>query len=656
MLSFVPVVARDKMCYERFTTAEGLPSVRISSICEDTDGTIWIATWNGLCQWRNGELTHVRTTADGQHVGRVVQLQPLQDGTISLLLDNDRGTRCFDPRKCLFRPMRDSVAVIERRRNCRFREDVGGAHIERRHVTYHIPYDRGVSSEKQLRSHFEDSRGQIWLSFNNSLYRIWFEPSPFCYFQDWMSGRHVAFQASVRAITTLADGRLLVGARNGRLFGLNSRYTKIDGSIYDVVEDGSNRLWLSLRNEGLFVLDSTETIAPAFPNLAEMGLSTPFSLFLANDSQRLWVGTWERGVRILDIGQEHPVLIDTLHDERLMSVRHIFQTTTSSIVVCSTRGLYIFSPEGKVIFSSADDLNVLYAIELPSHDILFSTMDQGLYRMTVNGQFLPEPLPFEDRIVSMIQDGDSVLYMVSDERIYLNHSESENYDVLDENDFGEAVTFSEGAAVIHNDSLLYLGSSSGILEVNLNQLPAYMKARKEEALTETNKSILIILFIIAGLLIVIIIVWRVRALVEGARALANESRENSRLAVPEPEMSADDRKFVADLQSVVREMIGQSDVDVVALARRMDMTKNVLYSRCNKLLHTSPAALLQDMRIEYACKLLEQGGMPVKKIAAMSGFNDPKYFAKVFKTKVGVLPSQYGGKSSDEVKNAENQG
>ncbi|MBP5716368.1 MAG: hypothetical protein J6W69_04560, partial [Bacteroidales bacterium] len=303
MLSFVPVVARDKMCYERFTTAEGLPSVRISSICEDTDGTIWIATWNGLCQWRNGELTHVRTTADGQHVGRVVQLQPLQDGTISLLLDNDRGTRCFDPRKCLFRPMRDSVAVIERRRNCRFREDVGGAHIERRHVTYHIPYDRGVSSEKQLRSHFEDSRGQIWLSFNNSLYRIWFEPSPFCYFQDWMSGRHVAFQASVRAITTLADGRLLVGARNGRLFGLNSRYTKIDGSIYDVVEDGSNRLWLSLRNEGLFVLDSTETIAPAFPNLAEMGLSTPFSLFLANDSQRLWVGTWERGVRILDIGQ-----------------------------------------------------------------------------------------------------------------------------------------------------------------------------------------------------------------------------------------------------------------------------------------------------------------------------------------------------------------
>ena len=62
------------------------------------------------------------------------------------------------------------------------------------------------------------------------------------------------------------------------------------------------------------------------------------------------------------------------------------------------------------------------------------------------------------------------------------------------------------------------------------------------------------------------------------------------------------------------------------------------------------------MRIEYACKLLEQGGLPVKKIAAMSGFNDPKYFAKVFKTKVGVLPSQYGGKSSDEVENAENQG
>ena len=648
-LLVVPVMARDKMCYERFATAEGLPSVRISSICEDADGTIWIATWNGICQWRNGTLTHVRATADGQHVGRVVQIQPLQDGTLSLLLDNGRGTRCFDPRKHIFRPVRDSVAVIGQRHHCRFREDVGGAHIERRGVTYHIPYDRGGSSEKLLRCHFEDSRGQIWLSFNNSLYRIWFETSPFCYFQDWMSGRHVAFQASVRAITTLADGRLLVGSRNGRLFGLNSRYTNVNGSIYDVVEDDRRRLWLSLRNEGLHVIDSTENVLPAVSDLAEVGLSKPFSLFLANDSRRLWVGTWDCGVRVLDIGQQPPVLVDTLHDELLMSVRHIFQTSNGSMVVCSTRGLYLFTPSGKLLFSSADDLNVLYAIELPSHDILFSTMDQGLFRMTVNGQCLPEHLPFEDRIVSMVWGHDSVLYLVADERIYLSHDvDASKYDVLDERDFGEVVTFSEGAAAIHNDSLLYVGASSGLLEVNLNQLPAYMQTRKEAKLTRTNRSILIILLVIAGLFLLAVVVWRIRALVMRAKALANK-----KTVTPEVEMSADDLRFIHDLKSVLAEMISQPDVDVAAVAKRMKMTKSALYGRCSGILNISPAALLKDMRIEYACKLIEEGNLPIRKIAAMVGFNDPKYFARAFKAKVGVLPSQYGGKLSQQVENSE---
>ncbi|MCR5362076.1 MAG: helix-turn-helix domain-containing protein [Bacteroidales bacterium] len=659
-VSAMTSAARDRMCFERFTTTEGLPSARVSAVCEDTEGVIWIATWNGLCQWQDGELTPVKTTADGKHLGRMLQLQPLQDGTISFL-DSDRNWHRYDPHRRIFLPMSDSVAVYERLpRRCRYSEDNEGAHFVRRGVTYHIPYDKGTNSEKQLRCYYEDRRGQIWLSFNNSLYRIWFEATPFCYFRDWMLGRYVPFQASVRSLYTLSDNRLVAGTKNARLFGLDRASIEVPGSIYDMVEDSHHRLWMALRDSGLFYFSDGSEPVPAFENWDAVGLHSPFSLFLADDVQRLWVGTWNRGVRILDVSGERPVLLDTLHFENLVSVRHIMRLSDGRMAVCSTHGLHIFTADGKLVVSSPTNLNVLYAAELPSHEILFSTMDFGLYRLTCEGRCVTEQtLLFDDRIVAMIWGAGDVLYLVSDERLYLYHPTAGTYDVLNESDFGEVISFSEATVTIRNDSLLLIGASSGLLEVNLNQLPIYLKERSAKAsfafFGSATNCIIAALVILLVLALVFVVRKRRQSAVE-ADMDADEngaalSDEPLKLSVKAPILKHEDQQFIADVKRVMTEVIGQRDVDVNLLAEKMGMHKNSFYAKCSRVLHTTPAALLQDMRIDYARQLLEQGDISVKRVAVMSGFKDPKYFARVFRAKMGVLPSQYGGKSSEEVEN-----
>ena len=54
----------------------------------------------------------------------------------------------------------------------------------------------------------------------------------------------------------------------------------------------------------------------------------------------------------------------------------------------------------------------------------------------------------------------------------------------------------------------------------------------------------------------------------------------------------------------------------------------------------NPLQYLNDMRIEHAVSLLRSGYYSVGEAAALSGFNDAKYFSGVYKRKMGTPPSK----------------
>lgn len=91
--------------------------------------------------------------------------------------------------------------------------------------------------------------------------------------------------------------------------------------------------------------------------------------------------------------------------------------------------------------------------------------------------------------------------------------------------------------------------------------------------------------------------------------------------------------------------------------RICDAVKDTAYSddyfrRCFKReTGVTPADYLLDLRINYAKKLLAEGGnvrMRVSDIALHSGFYDSHYFSRIFKKRVGMSPSEYALKNQEK--------
>lgn len=93
-------------------------------------------------------------------------------------------------------------------------------------------------------------------------------------------------------------------------------------------------------------------------------------------------------------------------------------------------------------------------------------------------------------------------------------------------------------------------------------------------------------------------------------------------------------------------------IDYVNENFREEISLNLLAD----LFHTNPSYLsklfkkesgenfstyLIQLRLDYACKLMRQTQLTIHEIGEMCGFNNYVYFARLFKSKVGMTPTEY---------------
>jgi AraC-like DNA-binding protein len=81
-------------------------------------------------------------------------------------------------------------------------------------------------------------------------------------------------------------------------------------------------------------------------------------------------------------------------------------------------------------------------------------------------------------------------------------------------------------------------------------------------------------------------------------------------------------------------------LNVNAMADRLGMNRSVLTRLFTQQFGMAPSAYLELQRLRLAAKLLESGES-VKTAANSSGYTDPRYFARLFKTRFGVPPVKW---------------
>lgn len=101
-------------------------------------------------------------------------------------------------------------------------------------------------------------------------------------------------------------------------------------------------------------------------------------------------------------------------------------------------------------------------------------------------------------------------------------------------------------------------------------------------------------------------------------------------------------RAVRYMQSHAGDKINQSDV-----AAEINMSRGY-FSQCfARFAGETFGECLRGMRLELAKSLLRETSLPVCEIASRSGFEDDRYFSRLFKERIGQLPSEYRAEGKD---------
>lgn len=93
-------------------------------------------------------------------------------------------------------------------------------------------------------------------------------------------------------------------------------------------------------------------------------------------------------------------------------------------------------------------------------------------------------------------------------------------------------------------------------------------------------------------------------------------------------------------QQLMREHLN-SHISLDELAQATFLSKFHFSNRYKRLTGYPPIQHFLNMKMEYACELLDASTLSVKAIAAELGYNDPLYFSRLFKRTIGVSPLIY---------------
>jgi AraC-like DNA-binding protein/ligand-binding sensor domain-containing protein len=118
-------------------------------------------------------------------------------------------------------------------------------------------------------------------------------------------------------------------------------------------------------------------------------------------------------------------------------------------------------------------------------------------------------------------------------------------------------------------------------------------------------------------------------------------RPTSESSDPAAQSLDKDKEFIDATATYILDNIANRQLVVEDLARNAGMSRTAYYRRMKEITGLSPVDFIKQMRIKQALRLLEGGSMSVGDVSVCAGFSDPHYFARCFKSEMGMTPSQY---------------
>lgn len=134
---------------------------------------------------------------------------------------------------------------------------------------------------------------------------------------------------------------------------------------------------------------------------------------------------------------------------------------------------------------------------------------------------------------------------------------------------------------------------------------------------------------------------KIRNLLHLNHTLKNTYTKQIKLLAPEIEKESTDEKLLTRIVCHLEEKLTDSQLSVESLSKEVGMSRSSLYNKLLELTGQTPVEYIRSYRLEKAMALMQKSDMTIAEIAYQVGFSTPNYFAKSFKNKYNLLPSEF---------------
>lgn len=106
-------------------------------------------------------------------------------------------------------------------------------------------------------------------------------------------------------------------------------------------------------------------------------------------------------------------------------------------------------------------------------------------------------------------------------------------------------------------------------------------------------------------------------------------------------LSPQDNQFMTELYRLIESELSNPELNVVAIAERMHMSRTKFYYKVKGLTGDNPSVFFKTYKLNRAAEMISEGRYTISEISDLTGFSTLSVFSKLFKKQFGVAPSSF---------------
>ncbi|MBS1564711.1 MAG: DNA-binding response regulator, partial [Bacteroidetes bacterium] len=134
---------------------------------------------------------------------------------------------------------------------------------------------------------------------------------------------------------------------------------------------------------------------------------------------------------------------------------------------------------------------------------------------------------------------------------------------------------------------------------------------------------------------------KIKSLLELNSAMKNTYAKQITLEAPDVRIDSSDEALLQEIVLFIEQNITNPQLSVEGLSKQLGMSRSTLYAKLLQITGQTPIEYIRSFKLNRAAILMEKSNMTIAEIAYQVGFTTPNYFARSFKQKFGMQPSEF---------------